>query len=99
MEAELKVVMEDVASPRYYDAGIALVWHLDALVRPTEALTVLHRLQKRFPAFAEPYWLGAQVQRRGGHEDLAQAALQRGLTYCPGDRRLRETLGRSSPAA
>ena len=99
MEAELKVVMEDVASPRLYDAGIALARHLHALRRPTEALTVLHLLQKRFPAFAEPYWLEAQLQSLGGHKDMAQAALRRGLTYCPGDPRLRETLGGSSPAA
>ena len=99
LEAELQAVMEDVASRRYYDAGITLAWHLDALKRPTEALTVLHRLQKRFPAFAEPYWLEALVDRRGGHEEMAQEALRRGLTYCPGDRRLRQTLGQSSPAA
>ena len=99
MESELKEVMEDVASPHYYEAGITLAWHLDALERPTEALAVLHRLQKSFPAFAEPYWLEALVHRRGGHEEMAQDALRRGLTYCPEDHRLREKLGRSSSAA
>ena len=30
METEFRAVMEDVASPRYYDAGLTLARHLDA---------------------------------------------------------------------
>jgi spermidine synthase len=99
MEAELKAVMEDVASPRFYDAGLLLVRHLDAAGRSTEALAVLRRLEKRFPAFPKPYRLEAAVLRRGGREEAAREALRRGLAFCPGDRRLREKLSQSQSAA
>lgn len=92
MEAELKAVIEDVASPRFYAAGLALSQHLDAAGRSREALAVLGRLQRHFPAFPEPYWLEAIVRRRAGQEEAAREALQRGLTYSPGDRRLRGML-------
>lgn len=90
MEAGLKVVMEDVASPRFYAAGLALAQHLDAAGRSSEALAVLGRLQWRFPAFPEPYRLEAVIHRRGGREEAAQEALRRGMIYNPGNRRLRE---------
>ncbi len=99
MEAELWAVMEDVASPRYYDAGLTLAWHLEALGRSREALAVLRRLQKHFPAFPEPYRQEAVVHRRAGREESARETLRRGLTYSPGDRHLREMLSRSSPPA
>ena len=99
MEAELKAVMEDVASPRFYDAGLLLVRHLDTAGRSTEALAVLRRLEKRFPAFPKPYRLEAAVDRHGGREEAAREALRRGLTFCPGDRRLREKLSQSQSAA
>ena len=95
MEAELRAVMEDVASARYYEAGLTLAWHLEALGRSSEALGVLRRLQKDFPAFPEPYRQEAVVHRRGGRGGRAREALRRGLTYCSGDRRLREMLSGS----
>lgn len=95
MEAALRAVMEDPASPRYYEAGLMLGLHLDALNQSDEALRVLHRLQKRFPAFPEPYWREAIVLRRAGREDAAREALGRGLRYCPGDRRLQDMLSGS----
>ncbi len=99
MEAEFKAVMEDVASPRFYDAGLLLEQHLDAAGRTSEALAVLHRLEKRFPAFPDPYRLEALVQHRSGREEAAREAVRRGLTYCPGDRGLRDMLAQSLPHA
>lgn len=98
METEFRAVMEDVASPRYYDAGLTLARHLDAAGRSPEALEVLHRLQKHFPAFAKPYRLEAAIQRRAGREQAAREDLRRGLTYCPTDRRLREMLAQTPSA-
>ncbi len=90
MEVELKAVMEDVASPRFYPAGLALAQYLDAEGRSSEALEVLHNLQWRFPAFPDPYRLEVVIQRRGGREEAAREALRRGMTYNPGDQRLPE---------
>ena len=98
METELRVVMEDVASRRFYDAGLALAKHLDATGRSPEALRVLHRLQRRFPAFPKPYRVEAAIEHRAGQEESARQALGRGLTYCPMDRRLHEMLT-PAPAA
>jgi hypothetical protein len=92
MEVELKAVLEDVASPRFYEASIALAQHLDATGRPSDALMVLDRLQWRFPAFPEPYRLEAMLHRHRGNEEAAREVLRRGITYCPQDRRLREIL-------
>jgi hypothetical protein len=99
MDAELRAVMEDVVSPRFYAAGIALAQHLDATRRSSEALAVLHRLEKRFPAFPEPYRLEAVVDRHGGGEEAARQALRRGLTYCPRDGSLREMLSQPQSGA
>jgi spermidine synthase len=98
MEMELKAVMEDVVSPHLYEAGLALARHLDTSGRSSEALAVLGRLQWRFPAFPESYLLEAVVHRRNGREDVAREALRRGLTYCPGDRRLHEMLSQPQTA-
>jgi hypothetical protein len=92
MEAELRAVMEDVASPRFYDAGLVLARHLDATGRSPEALAMLHRVEKRFPAFAKPYRVEAAVQRRAGAEEAAREALRRGILYSPSDQRLRKML-------
>lgn len=92
LETELKAVLEDVATPYYYEAGIALAQHLDAIGHPSEALAVLFRLQWRFPAFPEPYRLEAILHWRAGQEEAARDALRRGITYCPGDQPLREIL-------
>ena len=97
MEAELRAVTDDVASPRFYAAGLALAHHLDATERPKEALTVLARLQQYFPAYPEPYRLEAVLQRRGGQEEAAREALRRGLTFCPRDSGLREMLSSPQP--
>ncbi len=92
MEVELKAVLEDVASPYYYEVGMALAQHLDATGRPRDALEVLGRLQWRFPAFPEPYRLEALLHRHQGNEEAARESLRRGITYCPRDQRLREIL-------
>ena len=92
METELKAVMEDVASPRYYDGGLALARHLEATGRSSEAHRLLRRLERRFPAFAEPYRLEAIAYLHAGQKDAAERALRRGLIYCPGDRQLRDML-------
>jgi spermidine synthase len=99
MEAELRAVMEDVASPLFYPAGLALARYLDALGRSREAVAVLHHVEKRFPALPNPYRLEAAVQRHAGAEEAAREVLRRGLTYCPGDRRLREMLAQFQPTA
>jgi tetratricopeptide (TPR) repeat protein len=98
MEAGLKAVMEDVASPRFYAAGLALAQYLGAGGRSTEALAVLRRLQWRFPAFPEPYRLEAVIYRRGGRDEAAREALRRGMTYNPGDQHLREMLSQPQSA-
>lgn len=92
MEAELKAVLEDVASNHYYEAGLALAQHLEATGRPDDALAILGRLQWRFPAFPEPYRLEALLHRGQGNDRGAREAVLRGITYCPGDQPLREVL-------
>jgi spermidine synthase len=97
LEAELKAVMEDVASPHYYEAGLLLASHLDTIGGSEEAVKVLRHVEKRFPALPEPYRREALVHRHAGREDAARDAVRRGLTYCPGDRDLQgELSGRRS---
>lgn len=92
MEAELRAVVEDVASPRFYDAGLELARHLDGTGRSAEALAMLRRVEKRFPALPKPYRVEAAVQRRAGAEEAAREALRRGIIYSPSDQRLRKML-------
>ena len=90
MEGELRAVLEDPVSPRYYEAGLKLANHYAATARKEEALKILHRLQRRFPAFAEPYVVEAEMEHHAGRVDAAYQALGRGLQYSPRDPRLRE---------
>jgi hypothetical protein len=92
MEADLKAVIEDVVSPHFYAAGLLLARQFHATGRPSDALTVLGRLQRNFPAYADSYRLEAEVHHRAGRAEAAREALQRGITFCPTDRRLREML-------
>jgi hypothetical protein len=92
MEADLKTVVEDVASPRFYAAGLLLAQHFAVTGRPSDALDVLGRLQRNFPAYPDSYRLEAEVHRRTGREEAAREALRRGITYCPADHHLRELL-------
>ncbi len=94
MEADLKMVLEDVVSPHFYAAGLLLAQHFDTTGRPSDALGVLGRLQRNFPAYPDSYRLEAEVHRRAGREEAAREVLRRGITYCPTDRPLREMLSR-----
>jgi spermidine synthase len=96
MEADLKAVVEDVVSPRFYAAGLLLAQHFDATGHPSDALDVLGRLQRNFPAYPDSYRLEAEVHRRTGQEEAARDALRRGITYCPADHQLRELLSHGS---
>jgi predicted membrane-bound spermidine synthase len=89
---ELEAVLEDVASPLYYEAGMALAYHLEEAGRQSEALSILSDLQKRFPAFPEPYRFEGMLLQRAGQGEAARNALRRGITYCPRDPRLHDLL-------
>ncbi len=94
MEAELKAVLEDVASPRFYAAGLMLAQYLGEAGRSAEALEVLGRVQRRFPAFPESYLLAAVLDHQAQNDEAAREVLRNGMVYSPADQQLRELLSR-----
>ncbi len=83
MERYNRLVFSDIASPRYYPAGLTIARGLKAEGRTDEAVAVLGLLQRKHPAHEEPYEMAAELLFRAGKGAEASVVLRRALMYSP----------------
>jgi len=76
-------VFSDISSEHYYAAGMMMVSNMLSSGQDRNAVRILKQLQRKHPAFAEPYRLEAAIYVRGGFLEKARDTVRRGLMFIP----------------